>query len=466
MNFKFWQKNNQPDSKQNAVVSNYQADDKDILKDIEFYAMPRKFTVASENKIKDTKKWGIIIIVVDALLLIISVSLLIWYIFKSPATVNNVAQNNNFTNSNDQSQTEQIETEQALTFEKKVEDQQAESRDFSDKLCGETDLFTTLQDDFYATNSVLSCVGERVQNGCLRASAIINNNNINGLRLSVLGLRQDECLVQLTYPSEENIKAEELRYYANSYLRCAFKQNALSALNYEPARLAAYLYEENNVDKLTETSPCEGVAFTLWHDRNIEPVLPVSSFTLGLDTDQDGLSDIEENTVFTTSINNSDTDKDDYSDSIEILNLYNPIGVGLLKDSGLVEVFHNATYDYNLFYPKDWRVEDEASGNNIMFFSNLNSFVQVITQANSQKQTLALWYADMNNLANTFDLSTIKTAGDMEVLYSPDGLTAYIVNPTDLENIYVFTYSPGQNKKLDFASTFKMMINSLSVNRD
>lgn len=459
MKFKFWPKKKKNDIS-NTSQSDQNIDDK-ILKDVEFYAMPHKFTVASENNIKSTKKWGMVIIIIDALLLIISVGFLIWYMTQplkdNNQSLNNTPESQN-TNTNNNTEADSNPNE-----EQENNDNIADTnpvRDFSDKACGETDLYAS---DSSKNNQVLSCIGERIASDCLRASAMINSDDANALRLAVLGLRQDECLVQLTYPAANNIKNDDWQKYANSYLRCSYKQSDIENLNYQSVDLANYIYQQMLVDNLMDDISCEGTTFTLWQDSQQTSQQNTSKFMPGVDTDQDGLSDVEENSVFTTSINKLDTDTDNYADNTEVWNLYNPIGAGLLKDSGLVNVYKNKTYQYSILYPKNWRLEDETNGDNVMFFSNIEGFIQIITQVNNNNQSLAQWYAGMNNLSETMDLTVLTTTSGLEVLYSPDGLTAYVLDLHNKKNIYVITYSPGQNNKLDFIGTFKMMVNSLTI---
>ncbi len=52
-----------------------------------------------------------------------------------------------------------------------------------------------------------------------------------------------------------------------------------------------------------------------------------------IDTDNDGLSDYEEVKIFKTDPLNPDTDGDDYSDGDEVKNGYNPLGAGKLADT-------------------------------------------------------------------------------------------------------------------------------------
>lgn len=453
--FNFFKKNKQTQEDQIKMVdSNAKA-----LDNIEFHTMPRKLVNSIGGSVHHTKKWGMVIVIFGVLVLLAGTVLLMWYIFK-PQSFNTTEQTqtgNNVENVLEEEQSGQTQEEQTPVTEN-------EEKDTAEKVCGQTDFFISESAGDYESNAALVCVGERLLDDCLRASVTFDTTALQGVRMSVLGLRQDECLVQLTYPSVDSISDLALKDYANSYIRCSYNKNDLAALNYQPARLAAYVYEQNTFDNLSENSACEGTAFTLWQERDSRTQENVgSAFISGVDADGDGLSDVEENTVFASSADTADTDNDNYSDGTEVLNLYNPAGNGLLQDSGLVGVYDNSVYGYSLLYPKNWRMEDEANSNNVIFFSGVGGFIQVITQNNEQSLSLSEWYADLNASVAKAQSSTKVTLNGLEFLYSPDGLTAYIVDPKNLSNIYVVTYSPEQSNRLDFMATFTMLINSMTM---
>ena len=455
--FKFFKKK----KKEDGGIKPEQNTEKKALGNIIFHAMPQKFTKATGSSMHHTKKWGLVIVGIGVMVLIASAALLIWYIFKPQISQNTVMQNDSTMEETMDIENEEQKSEQDVNEPADVE---FEERDLSEKTCGNTNVFANELIDDYNSDEVLVCLGERLQNGCLRATAVIETSKMGDVRMAVLGLRGDECLVQLTYPSIDNIQDVAFQDYSNSYIRCSYDKNDLIALGYEPARLATYIYEQSTFDQLTENSSCEGTAFSLWEERDERLIESEEGFVSGVDTDQDGLSNVEENTIFATSIDVSDTDEDNYSDSTEILNLYNPAGKGLLKDSGLVSTYNNPVYNYSLLYPKSWRIEDATNGNNVIFFSNLDGFVQIISQTNNEQQTLAQWYADINASVESTNQAVTQTTNGLDVLYSPDGLTAYVLDVNDIDNIYVITYSPERNNKLEFLTTFKMIVNSILGN--
>lgn len=75
------------------------------------------------------------------------------------------------------------------------------------------------------------------------------------------------------------------------------------------------------------------------------------------DTDRDGLTDAEE-LLLGTDINLADSDGDGYSDSVELSNLYNPVGIApqRLLDAGLVYEYEHPTHGWAIYLPRQWPI--------------------------------------------------------------------------------------------------------------
>src|SRR3989338_2172730 len=109
------------------------------------------------------------------------------------------------------------------------------------------------------------------------------------------------------------------------------------------------------------------------------PPVVGSNPSLGLDSDGDQLTDIEEN-VYQTNSTLADTDGDGYTDATEILNFYDPLDPeGRLVNSGLTELYTNPSYNYSVVYPEAWVVRSLTANNTeAIFTSNTGEFVEVI----------------------------------------------------------------------------------------
>ena len=100
---------------------------------------------------------------------------------------------------------------------------------------------------------------------------------------------------------------------------------------------------------------------------------------LAQDDDFDLLTNVEED-LWQSDPNNSDTDGDSYSDSEEILNLYNPNQAGSAKlfETDLIKKYIDNIYSYSIYYPSSWqenKIDDQT-----MFISETGEFVQIIIQ--------------------------------------------------------------------------------------
>jgi len=264
------------------------------------------------------------------------------------------------------------------------------------------------------------------------------------------------------------IQAEGFENYSGTLMRCENSLDDLTSLQYNPAKLAHYVYTQNSLLNIENNLSCTGSAIALWQDQQQEANLPELeeeeeeikiNFIAGVDSDNDGLTDLEENYVFVTDINSTDTDQDGYIDGSEVLNLYNPAGNGNLADSALVKQHNNTVNNYSILYPIAWRMEGNSNSETVQFLSDVDGFVQIITQTNNDNLSLSQWYANLSD--NTSQIQ--QTKNGLNVIYSADGLTAYITPTTNNSKVYVINYSPGENKKLEFINTFKMMIASLEI---
>jgi len=422
------------------------------LNDIEIYVMPEKFRRAFKGS-SATKKVGIFIIAGGSAIIILIGAVLIWYIKNSgsftavdnsgqsaaqqSAPDDNTAANDNI-NTADNNQTEPV--------------------DLEEKNCGTGYILAGSEE----TDEALSCFGERVGNGCQPASAMINAADFGLIKFSVLGLRQDKCLVGVDYGSADEITNEDFKIYANTSVQCLYSLTDLAAMHYEAGHLASYLYAQSGVSNETNNS-CSGTAI----DRRAEELARASkaaaditlTFMPGVDSDEDGLTDIEE-AVFSTDVNNSDTDGDTYQDGAETINLYNPAGAGTLAGSGLVLEYVNSVYGYSLFYPSSFRLEDKFNGESVFFFSGVDGSIQVLAQDNPDQKDVISWYADLvGSAAEEITAEKITTKKGIAYIYSPDGLTAYL-SAAGSSRIFVITYSPEESGAIQFKTTLEMMINS------
>ncbi len=190
----------------------------------------------------------------------------------------------------------------------------------------------------------------------------------------------------------------------------------------------------------------------------------LEELTLSKDSDFDLLTDIEES-IWGTDPMKSDSDGDGYNDGVEVANLYNPTvpgsGTGKLADSNLIKIFTNSKYGYSIYYPSSWQQsESGGSGDNVMFISNTGEFVGVIVQKNFAGYLTAKdWYLSQNPRIDESDLEEILI-GNWLGVKSPDKLNVYLISNN---YIYTITYNIGLKRKLNYKTTFDMMLKSFRL---
>ncbi len=184
---------------------------------------------------------------------------------------------------------------------------------------------------------------------------------------------------------------------------------------------------------------------------------------VNIDTDQDGLSDLEEK-LYGGNSNISDTDGDGYNDKTEIENLYS-ITSGpniLLIDSNTVKIYNNSIYRYSIYYPSGW-TQSVVSGvdNEVRFISETGEFVEVLVQDNPKKLSINEWYKEQIG-ENNITLKSVEVNGFMGIV-TEDGLITYLSSSKDLSKIYGLIYNIGNKTEPAFSTTYKMMLNSFKL---
>ena len=176
-----------------------------------------------------------------------------------------------------------------------------------------------------------------------------------------------------------------------------------------------------------------------------------------LDEDHDNLTLAEEN-LYNTDQNKQDTDNDGYTDGSEIKNLYNPLASGqMLLDSGLVSVYTNILYKYNILKPIFWLADSLGEDNSeIIFLNNLETgeFFSLKVIANTEVLDLNTFKAlAQETLGGGLVLENYSLGGE-PALRTTDGLIAFMVTS---DYIYALEYNLGELNILNFATTFEMM---------
>lgn len=237
----------------------------------------------------------------------------------------------------------------------------------------------------------------------------------------------------------------------------------------ESAMEEAASQTSDKIEPATSTAPVE---------PEIEPATSTSELATStvdtgatikkaLDSDSDGLTDLEED-LYGSDVNNGDSDGDGYSDLNEVKNGYNPAGPGKLEENKRIKKFVNSTYGYSLLYPADWQEKVSGGDYSILFIAADNQFIQVDVQTNTKHQSISDWYKEQFNLAflqpDRLLEQPSETGGAVNWLgvKNEDGLTAYLTDSKN-DNIYTINYNLGLENNLNYQNIFAMALNSLKL---
>ena len=195
------------------------------------------------------------------------------------------------------------------------------------------------------------------------------------------------------------------------------------------------------------------------------PVTTVSAeeLTQGTDPDADGLSDKEE-ALFQTDTKRPDSDGDGFLDGNEVFHLYNPSGVapvGLLE-SGLVRLYRNASWGYQIYYPTLWSASSTTDGSMVAYLPSPGSESIIITVKNTDANTtLRSWYLSQYPTADINLLQSYTSKGGYQGLQDSNRLNTYIKQGS---KVFIVTYDLGKdNTTVWYRRLYDMMLNSLKI---
>ncbi len=189
----------------------------------------------------------------------------------------------------------------------------------------------------------------------------------------------------------------------------------------------------------------------------VVPTLPPG----GLDSDSDGLSDVEE-VVFGTDARVPDSDRDGFLDGNEVFHLYNPGATAPVNliDSGLVTPLV-ASAGWSIFVPKTWTSTlDVSDGSKATILSGQGETFRVELMDNPQKLSVLDWYLATYPGTPSTGPRAITTKGGLEGLLGADRLDAFFTWDGKIVKI---VYDNGAKSFINFRTTFEMMLNSLRL---
>lgn len=176
------------------------------------------------------------------------------------------------------------------------------------------------------------------------------------------------------------------------------------------------------------------------------------------DIDNDGLTG-EEERLFSTNANSSDTDSDGFPDSVELLSGYDPRRKEKrLEEANDIIAQVELSDTVTMLYPKRWVMR--KSSTSAHFASRAGDFITIQIFFNEEKQAERLWIRDHFPQAPE-NLVFKETRGGFRSFSAPDEKTVYVFSPSN-ESVMVFSYQQlGDAERPVFLTTLQMMIESL-----
>ncbi len=179
----------------------------------------------------------------------------------------------------------------------------------------------------------------------------------------------------------------------------------------------------------------------------------------GLDTDSDGLTDLEE-ALFGTNPQNPDTDADGFLDGNEVFHLYNPNGraPGTLLEAKLVAVV-NSPAGWSMQVPSSWKVTQGNAGSATYDTGHGETF-HVTIEEDPTRQAVLEWYlASHPDTPKSQILKFVTKKGYEGIEIISDGsLTVYL--PWE-DKVFTMVYDMDGQTFINYRTTYSMMLNSL-----
>lgn len=178
---------------------------------------------------------------------------------------------------------------------------------------------------------------------------------------------------------------------------------------------------------------------------------------MGLDTDGDGLTDIEEN-VWGTKSDIVDSDGDAYKDRDELFNFFDPaVPKQRLLDGSTAAVYKNSNYNYSVIYPSAFTVRALSNENDQIIFNEANgAFFNVIVLDNPANLSTYNWYSTNNSTISLTNFRTF-TVDSFPALQTPDGLITYVAVG---DKVFVISYNLGTINQANYVSTYRLFLKS------
>lgn len=190
--------------------------------------------------------------------------------------------------------------------------------------------------------------------------------------------------------------------------------------------------------------------------------LPLSQIASSLDSDSDGLTDVEE-ALFGTDPKKADTDKDGFSDGQEVKFGYSPLDKGKLEGSTLTGLYQNTTFGFSFLYPSKWTVQQRGTDQRgvLLVSQSGDEYIDVSVQDNVSRLTPVEWYRLQAPNVNASNIVTVMNwKKDVTGVSSIDGYSTFYGAGN-----YIFTlyYNTNNKTKVDYKAASFMIAGSFEL---
>lgn len=219
------------------------------------------------------------------------------------------------------------------------------------------------------------------------------------------------------------------------------QQAIIADLNTVPPPVTLPIAPTVTTSTIATTTPATTTAAT-----TTAPVVEDISATLRIstDTDRDGLTDVEEQVIGSSSTN-PDTDGDSYRDGLEIANGYNPLLAGSsdptkLPNAKFVTSTATTFVDNNFatLIPVSWSVTSLSANRQLTIAAETGEIVKITAKSNVQSLSPSAAMLQVYPQLTIGQLTPI-TAGQLSGVVSPNGLIIYLVDQ-GRSTIYTIEY--------------------------
>lgn len=181
----------------------------------------------------------------------------------------------------------------------------------------------------------------------------------------------------------------------------------------------------------------------------------------GLDTDSDGLTDLEE-ALLTTNARSPDTDSDGFLDGNEVFHLYNPGGLapGKLLEAKLVKEV-KGSIGWTMSIPNAWSLKlTNQDGSKAVIETGKAEGFTISIEQNPNNQSIVDWYMATHPTVQASQILQYRSKRGYTGIIGADLLTTYI--PWG-DRVFVFTYELKDQPFINYRTLYSMMLNSLML---